>query len=520
MPLANGDIVAGRYRLLERVGQGSFGTVWKAQDQSTRAVVAIKQVPLENTSPLVEVRTTLGWDHPNIIQVYQATHLGTDGAAIVYQWGGESLEQILRRQGRLSLQETVALARAMLSALSYAHSRNVLHRDLKPSNVLFDGDKYRLSDFGIRGELIGGHTVPGELAGTILYMAPEAIRTGSLTAASDIFSLGLLLVEALHGKRPSDGNVVDTMRRRISEPTDVPESPLKPFLDRCLAIEPGDRYASAEEALSSLAALVASGGDGGRVMPMTRLESLHPAAAPPPPAPPASMAPAPVGSITVQAGTVQAASPAAAVTVQASSRKGRRWWIGALALVLLAVAGFSLLTLRRSGSPSAPIKEPLVPKSIEKPPVASSDRRLPGLITGLAIAAAGIAFALYLRRRWTRNAPDVSHRASQLLFGLGDRNELTRSLMIQVDAVVANLRSLDARVVGMSVVAMIREYDESKSSSERQTALMNVVSLMEKLQQHLSPWHIRHKEALALGIALLGCAAGVAQAVAGFLPKP
>jgi hypothetical protein len=89
--------------------------------------------------------------------------------------------------------------------------------------------------------------------------------------------------------------------------------------------------------------------------------------------------------------------------------------------------------------------------------------------------------------------------------------------MIEVDQVVKNLNSFDAKFLGMTVVAMIREYEDARESSERQTALLNVVVLMEKLQARLSPWHVRHKDAIATAIAVVGAVAGVAGVVSGFL---
>lgn len=84
---------------------------------------------------------------------------------------------------------------------------------------------------------------------------------------------------------------------------------------------------------------------------------------------------------------------------------------------------------------------------------------------------------------------------------------------------VRNLNSLDAKFLGMTVVAMIREYEEARESSERQAALLNVVVLMEKLQARLSPWHVRHKDAIATGVAVVGALAGAASVVSGFLGR-
>ncbi|MGH3929864.1 MAG: hypothetical protein ACRDTF_07790, partial [Pseudonocardiaceae bacterium] len=136
---------------------------------------------------------------------------------------------------------------------------------------------------------------------------------------------------------------------------------------------------------------------------------------------------------------------------------------------------------------------------------------------GLAIAGVALAVARHIRRRWASRAPEAERRAATILFGAGQRAELTQSLMIEVDQVVRNLDSFDAKFLGMTVVAMIHEYEAAKNSSDRQSALLNVVVLMEKLQAHFSPWHVRHKDAIATSVAVVGALAGVASVVSGFL---
>ena len=137
--------------------------------------------------------------------------------------------------------------------------------------------------------------------------------------------------------------------------------------------------------------------------------------------------------------------------------------------------------------------------------------------TGLVIIVFGFVGARQIRRRLTGRAPEAERRAATILFGEGQRDELTRSLIIEIDQVVRNLNSLDANFLGMTVVAMIREYEQARESSERQAALLNVVTLMEKLQTHFSPWYVRHKDVIATAVAVLGALAGVASVVSGFL---
>jgi hypothetical protein len=136
---------------------------------------------------------------------------------------------------------------------------------------------------------------------------------------------------------------------------------------------------------------------------------------------------------------------------------------------------------------------------------------------GLIVAAVAIGVARWLRRRWSVASPQLEREASRLLFSSVGRAELSRSLMIEVDTMLEGLRSVDERILGMTVVAMLAEYDTADSSADRQAALLNMVAVLEKVEGRLAPWHVRHRDAIATTIAVVGCVAGVLSAVQPFL---
>jgi hypothetical protein len=117
----------------------------------------------------------------------------------------------------------------------------------------------------------------------------------------------------------------------------------------------------------------------------------------------------------------------------------------------------------------------------------------------------------------TSRAPETERRAENILTGAGGREALTRSMVVEVDQVVAKLKGLDAKFLGLTVVMLIQEAEKAEESADRVAALVQMVTLMAKLMKQLSPWHVRHKEAIAAVVALVGCVVGVASVVSGFL---
>lgn len=203
LTLQNGREI-GKYRLLKRLGEGSFGEVWKAEDRVEGVKVALKipqgewatkehQKIFQN-----EVKMVAKLDHHNIVKIKNADVVGPH-FIIVTPCGKESLEDRLRRPK--SFRFTVSVMSQILNALAYAHRHKIIHRDIKPENViLFDDGTARLTDFGI-AKIVEKTQVRGEGTGTIGYMAPEQAY-GLTSFASDVFSTGILFYELLTGRLP------------------------------------------------------------------------------------------------------------------------------------------------------------------------------------------------------------------------------------------------------------------------------------------------------------------------------
>jgi eukaryotic-like serine/threonine-protein kinase len=213
-PRSDGPVVLGRYRLSRRLGSGGFATVWLARDERLDREVAIKMLPRER---IVggrferEARAAARLAHPGIVTLYEAA-VDDEGAYLVSELvHGATLGDLLA-DGRLSDRDVIRIGIALCDALSHAHAQGVIHRDVKPSNVLIPerpttaAQLARLTDFGV-ARIVGSPpgdslTRTGDVIGTAAYMAPEQAQGLPAGAAADLFSLALVLYEALSGTNP------------------------------------------------------------------------------------------------------------------------------------------------------------------------------------------------------------------------------------------------------------------------------------------------------------------------------
>jgi serine/threonine protein kinase len=268
-----GELIAGRYRLISRLGSGAMGVVWQAQDERLHRTVAIKQLLLPsgmghieadeaNRRALREGRITARLHHPHAIAVYDvAEHEGQPYLIMEYM-PSSSLATVLSRQGVL-LPDTVArIGSQIASALAAAHAAGIVHRDIKPGNVLLaDDGMVKITDFGI-SHAVGDVTVTatGILAGTPAYLAPEVAQGGNADFPSDVFSLGSTLYTALEGTPPFglDNNAIALLHRvALGEITPPSQSgPLTPLLLRLLHRNPEQRP-TMQQAADSLVTLAA-----------------------------------------------------------------------------------------------------------------------------------------------------------------------------------------------------------------------------------------------------------------------
>jgi hypothetical protein len=147
----------------------------------------------------------------------------------------------------------------------------------------------------------------------------------------------------------------------------------------------------------------------------------------------------------------------------------------------------------------------------------SSLRALPWILGGLALAIGGVIAGRAVRRAARARMHDVEVDAERLLLGLKTRRALSETLQIEVTSIIARCRDLDERLLGVTIMKMIDEYDAAAESNERQAALMNVATLLEKLRGRLSPWYARFEKQLALATSLLGIVTGVLTVAAGVI---
>jgi Tol biopolymer transport system component/DNA-binding winged helix-turn-helix (wHTH) protein len=267
-----------RYRLIEKLGQGGMGVVYRAEDLRLGRQVAVKLllgtdggIPQRAVARLErEARTASCLNHPNICTIYGLDTF-PDGPGIVMELlSGETLAARLAR-GRLPLLEALEIAIQVTAALAEAHAAGVVHRDLKPANVMLTRNGVKVLDFGLAQTgpaqpVSDASTADGEPCGTLPYMSPEQIEGGAVDAASDLFCLGLVIYEMLGGGRPfaaatARGLKTAILEREPAKLKDVPPA-VAAFVDRCLAKDPAARWPSAGAAREELERLAREAGAG------------------------------------------------------------------------------------------------------------------------------------------------------------------------------------------------------------------------------------------------------------------
>jgi serine/threonine protein kinase, bacterial len=246
-----------RYLLDEPIGEGGMGVVWRGRDRETGAPYAIKVLRPEfardpnAVARFVRERTALvTFRHPNVVTVHDTVMEGNRLALIMDLIPGGDLHAYRKRRGgKLSPGEAAGLAAQICDGLAAAHAAGIVHRDLKPANVLVDGGHVWLADFGIAR--IAGQptsTTTGSVMGTVHYMAPEAIAGQDITAACDVYAVGITLYELLAGDLPFSGHAAAIMHQHMTTaPARLPGVPdrLWDLISGCLSKNPKDRPAAA-----------------------------------------------------------------------------------------------------------------------------------------------------------------------------------------------------------------------------------------------------------------------------------
>ena len=274
------DVIAGRYRIVSRLGVGGMGIVYKAIDLQLNRPVAVKaledrrlMLPGAASKLRAEALAAASFDHPYVCKVYELAETPTETFMIMEFVEGETLSALLKR-GVPPLLQTLQFAREIAEGLASAHSRGLVHRDVKPANVMvMPNGHVKLLDFGVAGvdvESLSGEDTRTQLplptrlhAGTPHYMAPEQAAGHAVTTRADLFSFGVLLYECLTGALPFSGSTTFDYVRHVMQSAPkrldrvAPETPavLVDLVERCLEKTPADRPESADEIVRQLRGL-------------------------------------------------------------------------------------------------------------------------------------------------------------------------------------------------------------------------------------------------------------------------
>lgn len=371
-----GEVLADRYRLERRVGEGGMGAVWAAQHVMTHKRVAVKVLKADIAASdharhrfEREVQASCALDHPAVVPVHDA--FVDDGAPVIVMdlLSGETLRARLERCGALTVEETASTLIPIVEALAEAHAKGFAHRDLKPDNVyITEGDGPKLLDFGL-AKLLGERaqdaalqTRVGVMLGTPAYMAPEQAKgAATVDHRVDVWALGVILYRCLSGMQPIEGDSAAEILARLATDAITPLEVIDPGLPaaltelvgRMLSRDPDGRPHDLAEVLAVLRSLA-------------RAEATKTAA------------PAPGGNISV---TVPGAPPAAALQAAGRTRRSRLVWV-ALSMAAIGAIAASYVIAQGTGERSNTQDDAAAPP--RKPREASKDepREGPGVAAG------------------------------------------------------------------------------------------------------------------------------------------
>ena len=263
-------LLAGRYELIEKIGEGGMAVVYKGKDRLLNRYVAIKILRPEYTkdeqfieSFRRESQAAAGLSHPNIVGVYDVGQEGNIHFIVMELIDGKTLSEVIKEKGKLEYKEAINITLQVASALSLAHKNQIIHRDIKPHNILITSTGVaKLADFGI-AKAVSAATIAGgnnKIMGSVHYFSPEQARGAYVDERSDIYSLGIVLFEMLTGKVPFDGdNPVSIALMHINDPMpsltrEVPGIPpqLEKIVNKATEKYQSNRYRNVDEMISDL----------------------------------------------------------------------------------------------------------------------------------------------------------------------------------------------------------------------------------------------------------------------------
>ncbi len=280
--LTRGTTFAERYEIIEELGKGGMGRVYRVEDTKLNQEIALKLIKPEVSADKKtidrfrnELKTARNIRHKNICGMYD---LGEDRGTyfITMEYvRGEELKNLIRKVGQLSAGQAIAIAKQVCEGLAEAHRQGIVHRDLKPQNVMIDPDgNARIMDFGIARSLEAKRiTGTGMMIGTPEYMSPEQAEGEEVDQRSDVYSLGVILYEMVTGRRPFEGNTMLSIA--MKHKTELPKKPkqfnpdipevLSRLILKCLEKAKDNRFQNADEILAALVSIETGTHEAGRV---------------------------------------------------------------------------------------------------------------------------------------------------------------------------------------------------------------------------------------------------------------
>jgi len=353
------NATVGEYRIVERIGAGGMGEVYKAAHSKIGRVAAIKFLHSSVAGAqfverfLNEARIQASLQHPNIATLYDFLEYNHQPCIIMEYIEGQTLSEYVRSRGCLPLMETLRIFRDIVDAISYIHNQGIIHRDIKSSNVkITPSGQIKLLDFGIAKS--GGSpslTMTGGFVGTLQYISPEQFTGGVADQRADIWALGVLLYEMVTCRMPFDSPSIGGLYQQINAATYQPPSlfvaqaprEIESVIARCLRKNPDERYQSGWQLLQDVNRLLAPPAPAASEAPT--VWAAPPAPAPPPYQNPHYQNPQTVPNVaypTYPSGPVVTTTPSA--PVQSKSKIGLISGIIAAVLVAGSAGAYFLIS--------------------------------------------------------------------------------------------------------------------------------------------------------------------------------
>jgi predicted Zn finger-like uncharacterized protein len=283
------------FKILDRIGSGGFGIVYRAFDTNLERSVAIKMLPPKLAKSgqglmdrfLREARSAAKLGHPNIVTIHQICPYKETFYIVMELIDGGALHEFLQMEKRFAPVEATRIIRLAAEGLGHAHRRGIIHRDVKPGNIMMTNDRQvKVSDFGLARDVLQSRDIVGEghCLGTPRYMAPEQARGDQPTAASDLYSLAATYYALVTGRAPFDGDDErEIMKKQVTEPVPDPRQfvPTLPislfrFFEKAMAKDPEERYLTADEFIAALDRLDFGMTESGSLTPQSLAAQIGP----------------------------------------------------------------------------------------------------------------------------------------------------------------------------------------------------------------------------------------------------